>query len=244
MTTREEALVKSGNKADTPAVPRPAASLVILRGEGKDTEVLMGRRPDTARFMPGVYVYPGGAVDPGDGGLASALGGNDTERAAHAACAIRETWEEAGVILGTDGAAPPAEGLDPESSAFIEASRAVGVMPRPDLLRYFCHAITPKEVPIRFDVRFFLCGAELVVGKPHATGELPEVDWVPCETALSVRNVSGITKRVLREAMRLWGKPDELADPERRVAQIYYEASGYRIERTQRGGDWDAIWAS
>ncbi len=47
--------------------PRDAASLILLRGAGRDLELLAGRRPGHVRFMPGVYVFPGGAIDPEDG---------------------------------------------------------------------------------------------------------------------------------------------------------------------------------
>ena len=56
-----------------PARPRHAASLVLLRGNTDSPEVLLGRRPMTARFMPGVYVFPGGALERGDHAVASSL---------------------------------------------------------------------------------------------------------------------------------------------------------------------------
>jgi 8-oxo-dGTP pyrophosphatase MutT (NUDIX family) len=77
-----------------PAPPRPAASLILLRRGGKHAErgveVLLVRRTPEARFMPGVWVFPGGTVDVGDVG---------DEEAAHRACAVRELSEEAGIEL-------------------------------------------------------------------------------------------------------------------------------------------------
>jgi len=76
-----------------PAVPRPAASVVLLRRGGKHQdralEVLLLKRTEEAKFMPGVWVFPGGAVDPGDG----------EDEAGFRACAIRELGEEAGIAL-------------------------------------------------------------------------------------------------------------------------------------------------
>ncbi len=76
-----------------PAVPRPAASVVLLRRGGKHSqralEVLLLKRTEEARFMPGVWVFPGGSVDDGDG--------QDEER--FKACAVRELEEEAGITL-------------------------------------------------------------------------------------------------------------------------------------------------
>jgi 8-oxo-dGTP pyrophosphatase MutT (NUDIX family) len=77
----------------TPSEPRPAASVVLLRRGGKhgdrELEVLLLKRSEQAKFMPGVWVFPGGAVDPEDG----------AEEAGHRACAVRELSEEAGIEL-------------------------------------------------------------------------------------------------------------------------------------------------
>ena len=78
-----------------PSTPRPAASVVLLRGGGRHSdrglEVLLLKRTERAEFMPGVWVFPGGAVDPGDG---------DGEEG-HRACATRELAEEAGIELAS-----------------------------------------------------------------------------------------------------------------------------------------------
>ncbi|HEX8753920.1 MAG TPA: NUDIX hydrolase [Solirubrobacterales bacterium] len=76
-----------------PSTPRPAASIVLLRRGGKHSqrslEVLMLRRSGNAKFMPNVWVFPGGAVDPADG----------EGEVGHRACAMRELGEEAGIEL-------------------------------------------------------------------------------------------------------------------------------------------------
>ena len=78
------------------AVPRPAATVILLRRGGKHAErglqVLLVQRNPEARFMPGVWVFPGGAVDPGDG----------EGEAAHRVAAVRELGEEAGIELPAD----------------------------------------------------------------------------------------------------------------------------------------------
>jgi len=80
----------------TPSEPRPAASVVLLRRGGKhgdrELEVLLLKRSEQAKFMPGVWVFPGGAVDAADG----------VEEAGHRACAVRELSEEAGIELSAD----------------------------------------------------------------------------------------------------------------------------------------------
>ncbi|HST68412.1 MAG TPA: NUDIX hydrolase [Solirubrobacterales bacterium] len=77
----------------TPSTPRPAASIVLLRRGGKHSqralEVLLLKRSEEARFMPGVWVFPGGSLDPADG----------SEEAGLRACALRELAEEAGIEL-------------------------------------------------------------------------------------------------------------------------------------------------
>ncbi|HXC45530.1 MAG TPA: NUDIX hydrolase [Solirubrobacteraceae bacterium] len=116
--------------------PRQAATVILLRGGGQTLEVLLVKRTEKARFMGGVWVFPGGAVDESD---PSSREGNGID--AHRAAAARELSEEAGIALA-----------DP--AALIEFSRW----------------ITPAEVAIRFDTRFFL--AELPAGQePHVDGE-------------------------------------------------------------------------
>lgn len=92
MAERERGPAEALNLGE-PAVPRPAASVVLLRRGGKHAdralEILLLKRSESARFMPGVWVFPGGAVDACDGE------GEDGYRA----CAIRELREEAGIEL-------------------------------------------------------------------------------------------------------------------------------------------------
>jgi 8-oxo-dGTP pyrophosphatase MutT (NUDIX family) len=87
-----------------PAEPRPAATLILLRHGAahgqRGLEALMVRRNPTARFMPGVWVFPGGAVDSVD--RASTRADPDPDEAAHRACARRELREEAGIELDAD----------------------------------------------------------------------------------------------------------------------------------------------
>lgn len=114
--------------------PRQAATVILLRSSEDTLEVLLVKRTERAKFMGGVWVFPGGAVDAED---------PRSGASAHRVAAARELAEEAGVVLE-----------DPET--LVEFSRW----------------ITPEEVAIRFDTRFFL--AEL----PH--GQQPEVDGQEC----------------------------------------------------------------
>jgi 8-oxo-dGTP pyrophosphatase MutT (NUDIX family) len=79
-----------------PSTPRPAAAVILLRRGGKHSdralELLMLKRSEEAKFMPGVWVFPGGSVDAADG----------ADEAGRRACALRELTEEAGIELGAE----------------------------------------------------------------------------------------------------------------------------------------------
>src|SRR3954463_9200730 len=93
--------------------PRDAASLILLRGKGRDIELLAGRRPGHVKFMPGVWVFPGGAIDPEDKKpwrVEPGAAHLPPRLARSARAALRETWEEVGVLVGRrTGSPPPAE---------------------------------------------------------------------------------------------------------------------------------------
>ncbi|HET6999063.1 MAG TPA: NUDIX hydrolase [Solirubrobacterales bacterium] len=95
MSERERGPAEAPNLG-TPSEPRPAASVVLLRRGGKHgdrkLEVLLLKRSGDAKFMPNVWVFPGGSVDPDDG----------VDEAGHRACAVRELAEEAGIELPAD----------------------------------------------------------------------------------------------------------------------------------------------
>ncbi len=160
---------------------RPAATVVLIRQGAKGPEVLMGMRGAAAVFMPSKYVFPGGAVDPGDAAVplatplppacAARLG---AEATALAAAAIRELWEETGLALGQPGTwqAPP----DWQSFA------ARGLIPDAAALRFIFRAFTPPGRPRRFDAHFFLAEARHIAGDPEdfsaASDELSHLHWI------------------------------------------------------------------
>jgi 8-oxo-dGTP pyrophosphatase MutT (NUDIX family) len=163
--------------------PRDAASLILLRGEGRDLELLAGRRPGHVRFMPGVYVFPGGAVDAEDNKPWHVESGGEhlpprLVRCARAA--LRETWEEVGVLVGRHDPAGPAAPsglarLTPIEAAYAERGLRTAI----DALTYVGRAITPTPVFRRFNTRFFLGDDSDVVGEPVSTEELEDVGWHP-----------------------------------------------------------------
>ena len=163
--------------------PRDAASLILLRGEGRDLELLAGRRPGHVRFMPGVWVFPGGAIDPEDKKpwRVETGGAHLPPRLVRCArAALRETWEEVGVLVGraaqAEGAAPPAlHRLTAVEAAYTER----GIEAAIEVLTYVGRAITPTPVFRRFNTRFFVADGSAVFGDPVSTDELEDVGWHP-----------------------------------------------------------------
>jgi 8-oxo-dGTP pyrophosphatase MutT (NUDIX family) len=167
-------------KVRNPVVrPRDAASLILLRGEGKDLEVLAGRRPLHVRFMPGVHVFPGGAIDPPDHVPWNVEMGTEAlgpKLARGARAALRETWEEARVLVGRR---TPSHPTVPATRPIERAYREHRLVAAMDLLTYVGRAITPSHSQRRFNTRFFLSDGGNVFGEPAASEELEEVRWYP-----------------------------------------------------------------
>ncbi len=184
---------------------RDAATVIALRSAGKEPCVLMGQRGAKAAFMPNKFVFPGGAVDAGDAGIPlagplvapclSRLTGDGPGPEALAAAAIRELWEETGLILGTPGTWSDAP---PDWTGFA----ATGHRPDAANLRFVFRAITPPGRPRRFDARFFLIDAHHIAGDPddfsRASDELSHLQWVPLRQARSF-DLPFITEIVLAD---------------------------------------------
>lgn len=182
-------------KKPAPMKPRDAATLILVRG---GREVMMGQRAAGHVFMPDKWVFPGGRVDPGDARTPAAreltpeteallrLGGAVRRPPrAFALAAVRETKEEAGLILGGP------EGPDLSQLAFV------------------ARAVTPPHRTRRFDARFFLADAEAVLAddRPLGGDELLHTRWFALEEAERL-DLPSVTRFVLREVRaRLAGEP-------------------------------------
>jgi 8-oxo-dGTP pyrophosphatase MutT (NUDIX family) len=187
-----------------PVRPRHAASLVLVRRRDGVTQILMGRRPARAVF-PEAYVFPGGRVDQSDAGVtpsapmtAEALaqlcarGGCTPAMArALATTAIRETFEETGLILAGPGDAGRRDGP-------WEHFANLGLAPAHDRLRFLGRAITPTANPVRFHARFFLAEGDDVQGEIRSNGELSALDWYPLDDALRLPAID-VTQFILKE---------------------------------------------
>jgi 8-oxo-dGTP pyrophosphatase MutT (NUDIX family) len=165
--------------------PRDAASLILLRGNGSDLEVLAGRRPGHVKFMPGMWVFPGGAIDAEDNRKWRVESGADRLPPRLVRCAraaLRETWEEVRVLVGSRSGEPgaPSSRAAPAGAAPIEAAYAAhGVTAAFDRLTYVGRAITPTRAFRRFNTRFFFADGGAVFGEPATTEELEDVGWHP-----------------------------------------------------------------
>jgi 8-oxo-dGTP pyrophosphatase MutT (NUDIX family) len=205
-----------------PATPRHAASLVVLRGQAEDPEVLVGRRPLSARFMPGVWVFPGGALEKNDFQLDTPHGLRDDVLArlsrttepdlaqALAWTALREMREETGLLLGREGDIAGETGTEAHG-----AYQDAGLAPDFTALDYLMRACTPEYQPIRFNTRFFIADGSQTSGETWQTAELEEIGWVRLN-ALPEMEIAGITEIVVDQARQYWlEKPDP--DPHRKV---------------------------
>jgi 8-oxo-dGTP pyrophosphatase MutT (NUDIX family) len=199
---------------------RDAASLILLRGEGRDLELLAGRRPLTVRFMPGVYVFPGGAVDAEDHHSWGVEAGVDVLPPRLVRCAraaLRETWEEAGVLFGQPANAPPAPR---PGSPVVAAYATAGIVAAIDRLAYVGRAITPARVFRRFNTRFFLGDGGDVVGEPHPTDELEDVRWHPIGRS-PLEPLRDVSQFMLARAIAM--RDGDLAPP-----PLFYTVGGRR----------------
>lgn len=150
----------------------------------------MGRRPGSARFMPGVYVFPGGATESDDRRVSPSstlapdvtgllkVGGSAARAQAMAVTAVRETFEETGLMLATPGDA----GLN--AHPVWGQWREAGLAPALGCMDLTARAITPTRSSIRFHARFFVADDRHVSGAIGGDGELDDVGWVAlAETA-------------------------------------------------------------
>jgi glyoxylase-like metal-dependent hydrolase (beta-lactamase superfamily II)/8-oxo-dGTP pyrophosphatase MutT (NUDIX family) len=202
----------------TPVVPRPAATLALLRDREHGLEVLMMRRTHLAEFASGAYVFPGGAVDESDydAELAALARGTDDPHAsrvlgmprgglAYWIAAMRECCEEAGLLLAYDetGELVAIEG-ESRRAEFTKQRRALaqGLISLADLLReqrltlatdalaYLSRWITQAGRPRRFDTRFFVARAPARQQSEHDGTELLHHAWLTPRDALA-RNARG-----------------------------------------------------
>ncbi len=213
--------------------PKDAATLILVRRDAAEPRLLMGKRSGRHDFMPDKYVFPGGRVDPEDG-RAPALSElrSDVEAdvrilsrrtpRAFGLTAIRETFEETGLIVGEAGTP---DGTPPANwKPFLEAGAGASL----NGLHFIGRAVTPPYRPKRFDARFFMAEAEeaLLDERPAAISpELVDVRWVNFADALKL-DLPSVTRFMIGEIKeRLEGKTDL------RPAYLRWTRSGHAFDR-------------
>ncbi|HEX2057326.1 MAG TPA: MBL fold metallo-hydrolase [Actinomycetota bacterium] len=165
--------------------PRPAATLVVLRDGPEGVEVLLTKRPDHLRFMGGATVFPGGAVAAADRDPRWAeASGPPAEGADLAACvcALREAFEEVGLLLAEGP--PIARPESHDALRFLEACLEGGTRLRTQRLVAGGRWVTPAGSPIRFDAHFFLAEAPDGWEPDPDPGEVAAARWATPRAAL------------------------------------------------------------
>jgi len=192
--------------------PRDAATLIIVRRDSAKPQVLMGQRHANHKFMPNKFVFPGGRVDRADSRIRPAedlrdpvvrrllvrMSGKPSELRARALgmAAIRETFEETGLVIGK-----PTDTLQKSKHPDWASYFAHGVGPALGALDFVARAITPPYRTRRFDTRFFIADAECIQGDPtkvHGSGELQGLHWLSIDDARSL-DLPNITRVILDE---------------------------------------------
>ncbi|OYX25996.1 MAG: hypothetical protein B7Z10_04565 [Rhodobacterales bacterium 32-66-7] len=202
----------SGQRLPTEPV-RAAATVILWRNAPQGAEVLMGQRGAAAVFMPSKFVFPGGAVDPGDGPEGGPEGVTLRPEAGYLAdeCVRRLT------LLVPDPAPSPTALL---AAARRELAEETGLILGPGLanpsLRFVFRAITPPGRSRRFDARFFLAKAEALQNDPEdfsaASAELSHLSWLTLAAARAL-DLPFITEVVLAEVAALAAGGDQPGVP-------------------------------
>lgn len=193
--------------------PKDAATMLILDRSGARPRVLMGKRHASHKFMPGKYVFPGGRIDAEDR-LMVATGVLDqacedrlvarvqrpspAKARALALAAIRETFEETGLLFGSSEFGVP----EPAPAGSWSDFASHGVYPDLGAVTFVARAITPPRRPKRFDTRFFAIDASGIAARVEGvTGpdsELVDLVWVDFDEAKQL-DLPTITKVIIQE---------------------------------------------
>jgi len=193
--------------------PIPASTVALLRDVEGGVEVCMLRRPGASSFAAGAVVFPGGALDPGDG----------TGDAAYSVAAVREVLEEVGILIGGAATGAGEAALEERIAKararllagveFTHALAAQGLQVTPERLVYIAHFVTPPREGRRFDTRFFA----FPVGSRHEVSvhaaEAVEGGWYRPEAMLSLEfpAIMPPTKLMCHEFARL-GSVDRILE--------------------------------
>jgi 8-oxo-dGTP pyrophosphatase MutT (NUDIX family) len=192
------------------AKPRDSATLIIVDTTAGEPRILMGQRGMDQVFMPGKYVFPGGRVDAADRNIETVdelheadaakllIEMRDTPSAqrarAIALAAVRETFEETGILIGA-----PGQPQRPVEAEAWQAFYAQGYIPQLSRIRFFARAITPPGRPRRYDSRFFYADVSAIGRRTEIIdGELSSLDWFTFDEMRAL-DLPAITRVVLED---------------------------------------------
>jgi 8-oxo-dGTP pyrophosphatase MutT (NUDIX family) len=215
------------NKPNVPGVKiRDAATMLVIDRNGTTPKVLVGRRHHGHKFMPGKFVFPGGRVERADRYMTAATALDSRVEArlmqqvrypsaeksrSFALAAIREVFEETGLVLGAKVVGPslalpprkPGKGQrqDHMAEEWAKFARS-GIAPDLAAVHFIARAITPPGRQRRFDTRFFAVDADAIAARIDGVvgpdTELVETVWLPVDEGLKL-DMAGITLAVLEE---------------------------------------------
>jgi 8-oxo-dGTP pyrophosphatase MutT (NUDIX family) len=192
-----------------PVTPRDSATVIVVRDDRERLEVFLLERHLQSDFAGGAYVFPGGTLDDADKdpalaemvdgweALAPQMGESDPALArALAVCAIRETFEEAGILLARHEDGSPVKLDDPAWTSFrralnarettaVAVAKETGIRYAADLLRYWQRWVTPVFAPKRYDARFFVAVMPDGQSPLHDDLETTDSAWVPPADAIA-----------------------------------------------------------
>ena len=191
--------------------PRDAATLIVVRQESQKPKILMGKRAASHKFMPNKFVFPGGRLDVVDQRLSlphelaapvmtrlrkeTQARVSDNKLRGLALAAIRETYEETGLIIGRK-----TENRLRSSHPIWQSYFDHGVEPPLEKLDFICRAVTPTHRTRRFDTRFFMVYDEFIHTDPErmekASGELLDLHWLTLAEARKL-DLPAITRSVI-----------------------------------------------
>jgi 8-oxo-dGTP pyrophosphatase MutT (NUDIX family) len=240
------------------ATARPAATIMLLRDGPEGVEVFMVVRHHAIDFASGALVFPGGRVEEADHDLAAWAencpnpDGLETEALAFRVAAIRETFEECGVLLarprGSDQLIDAATlkrledqhraALNAGSIGFDVVLESEGLLPATDLLVHFAHWITPSHQPKRYDTHFFLAEAPAEHLAVHDGGEAVDSIWITPARALADTE-AGRFKLVFATAKNLEklgrsATTRQAMDTARASTVVTVQPKGSKLEGTRR----------
>ena len=217
-----------------PVLPRPSATVVLMRG-ARPWEMLLMRRPGGADFAPGAFVFPGGTVHAGDAQAP------DEIRAA----AVREVFEEVGILLARrngrfarDGDVEAVRSAIADGATFAGALGRLGLEPAFDRLVLFTRWITPAQMSRRYDARFFFARVPAGQSVRPSESEVTAWRWITPERALTDPDVTLVyaTRSILESiatsesASTVIARARRLREVPRVEPHMFQTGSGWVVE--------------